>query len=194
MVMVSAAAFGVLGFFDTALFELVGKGLGKEAAFFGVLVAVQGAGSVLGGLTAAAVLPRWGPAAVVATSLALVGVAGVAMAADLVGAPLLAFVVTALFACGVAAPWLVVAMVTTRQRLTPARLQGRAAAAADVAMMVPQTASIADGAALVAVVDYRWLMITAGGVLIGCAFALTTTSTRALAAAAPLDDAPRASR
>ncbi|TDD35584.1 hypothetical protein E1286_39390 [Nonomuraea terrae] len=159
-----------------------------------MLVAVQGAGSVLGGLTAAAVLRRWGSAVVVATSLALVGVAGVAMAADLVGAPLLAFAVTALFACGVAVPWLIVALVTTRQRLTPARLQGRTAAAADVAMTVPQTASIAAGAALVAVVDYRWLMIVAGVVLIGCALTLTSASTRALAAAAPLDDAPRASR
>ncbi|MBF8188014.1 MFS transporter [Nonomuraea sp. K274] len=179
MVMVSAAAFGVVGFFDSALFELVDKGLGMEAAFFGVLMGIQGAGSVLGGLTAALVLRRLGPAVMVATALALLGAAGVAMAADLAGVPLLPVAVTALFAAGVAIPWLMVAMVTTRQRLTPSRLQGRAAAAANVATTLPQMASIAAGAALVAVVDYRWLMIAAGGILIGCALTLTTSSTPA---------------
>lgn len=191
MVMVSAAAFGVVGVFDTSLFELVDKGLGMDAAFFGVLMAIQGAGSVLGGLTAAPVLRRLGPAATVATGLALLGAVGVAMAADFAGVPLLPVAVTALFVAGVAIPWLMVAMVTTRQRLTPSRLQGRAAAAANVATTLPQMASIAAGAALVAVVDYRWLMITAGAILIGCALTLTTTSTRNLATPAPgpLEDA-----
>ncbi|GAA3161212.1 hypothetical protein GCM10020001_101860 [Nonomuraea salmonea] len=71
-------------------------------------------------------------------------------------------------------------MVTTRQRLTPARLQGRAAAASNVAVTVPQMASIAAGAALVAVVDYRWVMIAAGAILLLCALALTTPSSRRL--------------
>ncbi|GGT11392.1 hypothetical protein GCM10010176_065060 [Nonomuraea spiralis] len=88
MVLVTVAAFGVVGVFDSSLFELVGKGLGMDAAFFGVLMAVQGAGSVLGGLTAAPVLRRLGPAVMVATALALLVTAGLAMAADLAGVPL----------------------------------------------------------------------------------------------------------
>ncbi|MFI6920630.1 hypothetical protein ACIBIZ_11825 [Nonomuraea spiralis] len=82
-------------------------------------MAIQGAGSVLGGLTATPVLRHLGPAVMVATALALLGTAGLAM-------------------------------VTTRQRLTPSRLQGRTAAASNL----PQRASIAAGAALVAVVDH----------------------------------------
>ncbi|SDL36596.1 hypothetical protein [Nonomuraea jiangxiensis] len=73
-----------------------------DAAFFGVLMAIQGAGSVLGGLTAAPVLRRLGPAVMVATALALLGAAGLAMAADLVSVPLLPVAVPALFAAGVA--------------------------------------------------------------------------------------------
>ncbi|GAA3649494.1 MFS transporter [Nonomuraea antimicrobica] len=183
MVMVGAAAFGVVGLYDSALFELVDKGLGMDAAFFGVLMSVQGAGSVLGGLTAALVLRRLGPAVTYATALALLGTAGVAMAADFAGVPLLPVALTALFLAGVALPWLTVAMVTTRQRLTPSRLQGRTAAASNVATALPQMASIAAGAALVAVVDYRWLLLTAGAILLGCALTLTTASTRRLAAA-----------
>ncbi|MFB9477240.1 MFS transporter [Nonomuraea salmonea] len=180
MVVVSAAAFGVVGVFDSSLFELVDKGLGMDAAFFGVLMTVQGAGSVLGGLIAAPVLRRLGPVAMIAVALALLGSAGLAMTADLAGVPLLPVAVGALFAAGVAIPWLSVAMVTTRQRLTPARLQGRAAAASNVAVTVPQMASIAAGAALVAVVDYRWVMIAAGAILLLCALALTTPSSRRL--------------
>lgn len=187
MVIVSAAAFGVIGLFDSSMFELVDKGLGMDAAFFGVLMAVQGAGSVLGGLTAAPVLRRLGPVVMVATALALLGAAVLAMAADLVGVPLLPATVTALFAAGVAIPWLIVAMVTTRQRLTPSRLQGRAAAAANVAITLPQMASIAAGAALVAVVDYRWLLITAGTTLAVCALTLATPSNRKLAILAATD-------
>lgn len=68
-----------------------------------------------------------------------------------------ALVVIGLFCAGVAIPWLVVAMGTTRQQATPPRLQGRSAAATNMALSLPQLASIAVGAALDDAVDYRWL-------------------------------------
>ena len=55
-------AFGVVGLFDTVLFELVEHGLGRQPAFFGVLMSLQGAGSIVGGLTAARMLRWLGPA------------------------------------------------------------------------------------------------------------------------------------
>ncbi|MFC4014313.1 MFS transporter [Nonomuraea purpurea] len=178
MVGVSAAAFGVIGVLDSVLFEVVDKGLGMDAAFFGVLMSVQGGGSIVGGLTAALILRRLGPAATVAAALALLGAACVALAADLAAAALLPFAVAGLSMSGLAIPWLMVAMVTTRQRLTPARLQGRVAAAANLATTLPQMASIAAGAALVAVVDYRWMTVAAGVVLFGCALTLARLGPR----------------
>lgn len=172
MVLTSAVAFGVVGFFDTALFELIEKGLGRTEAFFGVLMSIQGAGSVIGGLTAAAVLARLGPARAQGAGLAMVGLAGASMLLWLAGLPLLPVIVAGCFTAGVGIPWMVVALITTRQRCTPPRLQGRVGAAMNVAMTVPQIASIGTGAALVLIVDYRVLMIVAGAVLLSCAVSL----------------------
>lgn len=180
MVLVTAIALGVIGMFDSALFELIDKGLGKEPGFFGVLMSLQGAGSILGGLTAAMLMRKLGPGRAVGLGLAMIGLAALAAAADLVPfvddhGLLLAAVVPALFLAGVGVPWIFVALVTTRQRLTPARVQGRAAAATNLVLNVPQLASIAVGAFMVAVVDYRWLMLVAGLVIASCAYSMLRT-------------------
>jgi hypothetical protein len=72
----------------------------------------------------------------------------------------------ALFGLGL--PWAVVAALTLLQRTTPSHLQGRAYAASELALGVPQTLSIALGAALVALVDYR-LVLLAQAVTVGAA-------------------------
>lgn len=177
MVLVTATALGVIGMFDSALFELIDKGLGLEPAFFGVLMSLQGAGSILGGLTAAALMRKAGPGRAVGLGLALIALAAFAAASDVVPfvaarGLLLALVIPALFLAGVGVPWIFVALVTTRQRMTPARLQGRAAAATNLVLNVPQLASIAAGALLVAVVDYRWLMLVAGVAVAACSLAM----------------------
>ena len=48
---------------------------------------------------------------------------------------------------------------TAIQVRTPLRLQGRVSSAADMFVSTPQTISIALGAALIAVVDYRLLVV-----------------------------------
>ena len=153
IVTVTAVAFGVVG-------------------FFGVLASIQGAGSILGGLTSARLLRRWGPQRVVGTSLGVLGIAALVAAGEVLGWVLLPGMIVAVFAAGAAIPWMVVALVTTRQRLTPPRLQGRTAAATNLAMTVPQIASIAAGAGLVTLVDYRIPLLVACLVLMGCAAAL----------------------
>ena len=55
-------------------------------------------------------------------------------------------------------PWIVVALFTLLQRLTPGPLQGRTFSAIEVLVNTPQTISIALGALLVAFVDYRLLL------------------------------------
>ena len=60
---------------------------------------------------------------------------------------------------GFGVSWLIVGLMTAIQVRTPLRLQGRVSSAADVFISMPQTISIAVGAALIAVVDYRLLVV-----------------------------------
>jgi hypothetical protein len=71
---------------------------------------------------------------------------------------------------GIAIPWQIVAFSTLRQRLTPPRLQGRVSAATNMALNGPQTVGTAAGAGLVAVVDYRYILVAMGVGVAACAF------------------------
>jgi hypothetical protein len=73
---------------------------------------------------------------------------------------------TAVLGAGV--PWFVVGWSTGLQRYTPARLQGRVNATANMILNVPQTASIGLGATLIAVVDYRILLMVICVVMVTC--------------------------
>jgi MFS family permease len=156
----SGAALLVIGFSETLTFEVAGTGLGRDAAFVGVLIAIQGIGAVAGAATAAAMVRRFGEATVGGLGL-LVFAAGAAM---LVSSSL-PVVVLGKVIFGVGIPWLVVALFTLLQRTTPAPLQGRVYSAVEVFVGTPQTVSIALGAALVAFVDYRVLLLVEAGVV-----------------------------
>ena len=67
-----------------------------------------------------------------------------------------------------------VGYVTAVQLRTPAALQGRVSSAADVLVGVPQTLSIALGAGLVGVVDYRALIVLMAAVTVACGAYLAT--------------------
>ena len=59
-------------------------------------------------------------------------------------------------------PWLAIHscnLMTLLQRLTPGPLQGRTYSAAELLLGVPQTFSVALGAALITVVDYRAMLL-----------------------------------
>jgi hypothetical protein len=75
---------------------------------------------------------------------------------------------------GAGLAWLIVGFATSIQLRTPARLQGRVASAADTMISTPQTVSIALGAALVTVVDYRLLVVVMAVVVVACATYLLT--------------------
>jgi len=67
---------------------------------------------------------------------------------------------------GLSIVWVNVGAITLIQRRTPARLLGRVDAALTIAITVPQTISIALGAALVALVDYRFLLAAMAVVIV----------------------------
>jgi len=75
---------------------------------------------------------------------------------------------------GFGVSWLIVGLMTAVQVRTPLRLQGRVSSAADVLISTPQTFSIALGAALIAIVDYRVLVVTEALVVALCAAYLVT--------------------
>jgi MFS family permease len=151
----AAAVCAVLGFgfSETTIFAVADRGLHQPAAFVGVLISLQGAGAVLGGLTAAALVRRIGERWLIAAGLLVMGVASL-----LEIPPSLAAVLPGLVLFGLSLPWVIVGLTTLVQRSTPPELQGRVYAAADALITTPQTISIAVGAMLVGIAGYQVLL------------------------------------
>ena len=156
LLIASVIALLVFGFFETVPFTVIGQGLHRAPAFLGVLEAVMGAGAL-----AAPVMRRTGERALVALALAVAPAACL-----LLIPPSLPVVLAAMGLLGLSVVWVNVGAITLIQRRTPADLLGRVDAALTIAITVPQTVSIALGAALVAVVDYRLLLATMAVVIV----------------------------
>ncbi len=161
----------VLGFFEALSFAIVAVGLHRPPTFLGVLMAAQGAGALVGGPTAAPLIRRTSPGRTVGFGIAIVAVGTV-----VVMFPNLPAVLVGIAAIGAGAPWAIVGFFTLIQLRTPDALQGRAFSAADTVLSMPQTLSIAAGAALVGVVDYRLLLAVVAAVLTLSALYLLTRS------------------
>ena len=86
----------------------------------------------------------------------------------------LALVLTGIAVGGAGLAWIIVGYATAVQVRTPLRLQGRVLSAADALVSTPQTISIALGAALVSVVDYRLLVVAMAIVVVACGAYLLT--------------------
>ena len=123
-------------------------------SFVGVLEAAIGAGAVGGGLTAARAIRRLGEPRVLALGLIAIAVGVLPMVV-----PALPVVLGGLLVVGAGLPWALVALFTALQRHTPLHLQGRVYSAVDLLVSPPQTVSIAVGAALSAVLDFRILVV-----------------------------------
>jgi MFS family permease len=162
MTIACAAALLFIGFSETLTFEVVDVGLDREAAFVGVLLAVQGVGAVAAAAFAARLVRRAGEIA--AASLGLL-VFSLGTTLQVSGS--LAVVLAGLVLFGVGVPIVLVALFTLLQRTTPAPLQGRVYSAVEVLVGVPQMVSIAAGAVLVTLVDYRLLLLVEAAVVAG---------------------------
>jgi MFS family permease len=169
IVLTTGACLLVVGFAETLIFAVVDQGLHRPPSFLGVLESLQGAGAVAGGVTAAAALRRFGDVRLVGIGMLLfaAGDGTFALAS-------LPFVSAGFIVAGFGLAWLIVGFMTSVQLRTPQRLQGRVASAADTLVSTPQTISIALGAALIGVVDYRVLVGVMAVVLCACAAFLLT--------------------
>jgi MFS family permease len=171
MTLAMGAAFAMTGFASTTSFAVIEQGLGRPAEFFGVLASVQGGGSILGGITAAALIHRLGERRVVAIGLVMLGIGLGVMAV-----PQVWVVVACEVLVGLSIPWFVVGFVTLRQRLTPNRLQGRVSAFTSMALNGPQVGGTALGAVLIGILDYRLLVVVMGLSVAMSALAIVSSS------------------
>jgi MFS family permease len=153
-------AVSVFGFFETVPFAVIAQGLHRRPEFLGVLVSLQGVGALAGAALAAPVMRRTSERALIAGGLAMCAVASL-----LLITASLPLILVAGAALGVCLVWINVGAVTLIQRRTPGALLGRVDAALEFAITAPQAASIALGAALIAVVNYRILLLAMTAVI-----------------------------
>jgi MFS family permease len=166
-----ALALLVVGFAETLIFAVLDQGLHRPVSFFGVLSSLQGVGAIAGGLTAAPLLRRVGDARLVGIGLLAFAVGDLSFVSSSLPLVLVGFAVA-----GAGIAWAIVAFGTALQLRTPLRIQGRVSAAADMLIGVPQTVSIATGAALSTIVDYRLLVLVMAVVTAACGLALARTT------------------
>lgn len=168
MVIGGTVALLVAGFAETLIFFVIAH-LGRPPSFFGVLGTLQGAGSIAGGLSAAWILRSLGDMRTVGLGLGLFGVGD-----SLLVIPSLPIVLLGFTLAGIGITWAIVGYSTALQLRTPLVIQGRVSAAADISLNIAQAVSIAAGAALSTVVDYRILLLAMGTVVIASATYLAT--------------------
>jgi Major Facilitator Superfamily len=180
IILSAGVALLVIGFAETLIFAVIDDGLDRPTSFLGVLSALQGAGSILGGVTAAYALRRLGDVWLVGIGLFLFAVGDGALASSN-----LALVLGGFFVAGISIAWIIVGFGTAIQVRTPARLQGRVASAAETLVAGPQTFSIALGAMLISVVDYRLLVVVMSTITALCGVYLLTRGPEPVAAEEP---------
>jgi MFS family permease len=161
----------VIGFAETLIFAIT-EAMGRSASFIAVLGTLQGVGSIVGGITAPAVLRRMGELRTAALGIALFGVGDVCWL--VLSLPL---VLVSMAVAGVGIVWAIVAISTSYQRRSEQTMQGRVSAAANMLFSVPQTISIAVGAALIALIDYRIEIVAMAIGVAVCAVYLFTRRT-----------------
>jgi MFS family permease len=171
----------VVGFAETLIFSVI-QHLGKPPSFFGVLGTLQGVGAIAGGVTAASLIRRVGDVHSVGIGLGLFGLGDL-----LLVVPTLPVVLVGFAIAGVGLTWAIVAYSTALQSRTPLAIQGRVSAAADISLSIAQTISIATGAALSTVVDYRLLLVAMATVVaLSAAYLMTRREAPIPAEVSPL--------
>jgi len=180
IVLATGACLLVVGFSETLIFAVLDQGLHRSASFFGVLSSLQGVGAIVGGVTAARTMRRLGDVKLVGLGMGLFAVGGLSFVSHS-----LPLVLAGIAVAGAGIAWLIVGYATAIQVRTPLRLQGRVLSASDTLVNTPQTISIALGAALIGVFDYRLLVVAMAVVVAACAAYLLTRGREPIAAEEP---------
>jgi MFS family permease len=176
-----AIALLVIGFSETLIFSVI-SALGQKPTFFTVFMTIQGTGSIAGGVTAAAVLRKIGDVRLVGCGLALFAVADLCLIVPSLGVVLVAGPLA-----GIGVAWAIVGFSTALQTRTPLRIQGRVSAAADLSLSIAQSTSIATGALLSTLVDYRILFVAMASVVLASAGYLVTRRQSSVSASASVE-------
>ncbi|HZO69803.1 MAG TPA: MFS transporter [Kribbellaceae bacterium] len=140
----------VIGFSESTTWAVISDGLHRPPEFAGILQLAQGVGAITAGLFAAAAVTRYGE-----TRVAGFGTAVFALGEAFLVVPGLVPVLVGKVLIGGGLPMLIIAVITLLQRSAPDHLQGRVYAGFEVVTTVPQTCSVALGAWMVGVLDYR---------------------------------------
>jgi MFS family permease len=158
----------VLGFSESAIYAVV-EAFDQPVEFVGPVLTVQGVGAIAAGIMASRVIKRLGePRTLVAGLVVLAAGLGVIAVAQQVWELLAGTVVL-----GAGIPLLIVAFNTILQKQTPGQLMGRVSTTVDVFTTTPQALSIALGALLVTLVDYRVIFtLMTIGTLVGAGYLL----------------------
>lgn len=168
-----ATAFAATGLLNATVFPLIESATGAGPEALGPLQTVQGVGALVGGLLSALVMRRIGERWLVTAGLVLLAIG---VAAGLASVTWASAGLAGWFGMGVAqlliglgVPWVIVGAVTYRMRVTPRRLQGRTSAAMNMLANVPQMLLLSLGAALLAAIDFRWLLLVCAAGIAGAA-------------------------
>jgi MFS family permease len=180
LVLATGAALLVVGFSETVIFAVIAQGLHRPPSFFGVLSSLQGVGAIAGGLTAPRLLRRMGDVRLVGIGMPVFALGDFTFVSS--NLPL---ILGGIALAGIGVSWVIVGVFTALQVRTPLRLQGRVASAADLLISTPQTVSIAAGAALITLVDYRVLVVAEAAAVLLCGLYLLSRK-RAPIPAAPI--------
>jgi Na+/melibiose symporter-like transporter len=171
----------VVGFSETVIFAVVDSALHRPATFVGVLDLMLGVGAVGGGIVSARAVRRLGPGHAIGAALV-----ALAAGAALLAVPLTPVVLAGMAVIGTGVPVLVVGLWTGMQRVTPPHLQGRVFSAVDVLVSTPQTVSLALGAGLATLVDYRGLIaVTVVVLLLSAGYLVTRPAEHSIVDTAP---------
>jgi MFS family permease len=156
----------VLGFSESAIYAIV-DAFHKPVEFVGPILTVQGVGAITAGILASRIIRRLGePRALVVGLVVLAAGLGVIVVAGEVWELLIG---TAVLGAGI--PLLIVAFNTIIQKQTPGRLMGRVSTTVEVFTTTPQAISIATGALLVTLLDYRVIFtVMVLGTLVGAGY------------------------
>ncbi len=156
----------VIGFSESAVYAVV-EAFDHPVTFVGPLLTVQGVGAVASGLLTSRVVRLAGEpgtivAGLVVTTVGLCGVVAARQTWQLL---------VAVAVLGAGLPLIVVAFNTLVQKQTPGRLMGRVSTTVEVLVTTPQALSIATGALLVTLLDYRLIFaIMAVGTLVAAGY------------------------
>jgi MFS family permease len=157
----TAAVLTALGILEVAVFALLEDGLHRPPEFLGVLSMIQGVGAVAGGFVAAGFMARVGEVRMAGAALATLGVVYALDATAVLGVVLVASVIA-----GAGLSFYFVAYQTLIQRRTAVDMQGRVFMASEATLTLPYTLSIALGAVLVGVTDFRTLYLVVSAVMV----------------------------